>query len=73
MIPAEHGSLKFRFFLFLAEKFYMFHHDGLTVSFPSWMPTAYVDYIDGTKSKPMPIGNCINYARIFNGTVREIK
>lgn len=73
MIPAEHGSLKFRFFLFLAEKLYMFHYDGLVASFPKWMPIAYVDYMDGTKSKPMPIGNCIDYARIHSGIVREIK
>lgn len=73
MIPAERGSLKFRFFLFLAEKLYMFHHHGLIASFPSWMPKAYVDYLDGTRTKPMPIGNCIDYARIYGGTVREIK
>lgn len=73
MIIAEHGSLKFRFFLFLADKFHMFYNNGLVLSFPRWMPTAYVDYLDGTRTKPMPIGNCIDYARIYGGTVREIK
>ena len=64
--------MRFAFYRLLA-RCGLFYYDGLIGFEPSWYPLARVKYGAGKHSFPMAIGNAMEYARIFNGTVVEAK
>lgn len=66
----------FRIALFLARRFGVFTYDGVLANAPRWWPKARVEYplVDTrihrrSHSLPMPIGNAVDYAKMFGGKV----
>lgn len=66
----------FKFQLWLAQNFGFWKYDGLWGCEPSSWPRARVQYppeptynFPGGVSKSMVIGNAVDYAEVFNGTV----
>lgn len=64
--------MRFAFYRLLA-RLGLFYYGGLIGFEPPWYPLARVRYGDGKHSAVMAIGNALEYARIFNGTVVEAK
>jgi hypothetical protein len=68
--------MRFRLQLWLAETFGLWKHEGLVGFEPHWWPKARVKYppapefdFPGGVSVPMAMGNAVDYAAMFNGTV----
>ena len=58
-----------RFQFWRAKKLGSFTYHGLHGFEPRWWPHAQVLYRDGEISRPMALGNAIDYADIFGGEV----
>jgi hypothetical protein len=55
-----------KFYVLLA-KLGFFRYDGLVPHTPAWMPKAVVRYPDGYVSRPMAVGNALDYQRLKGG------
>jgi hypothetical protein len=56
----------FKLYVLLA-KLGFFRYDGIVQQTPAWMPKALVRYPDGYVSRPMAVGNALDYQRLGGG------